>query len=266
MAQRRMVSIKIIDSAKFIKMPVSCQSLYFHLITRADDDGVVEAFNIMRMVGASEDDLKILVAKQFATILNDDLVTYINDWNEHNLIRSDRKINSIYQELLLQMVDGAEIKQNKERADRRKVLLIENICPMDGNGTSHGQTNVSIGKVRVGKVSSENKTFLSDSIEYRLADYLFKYMLKNNPECKQPNLDSWAKNIDLMIRVDKRNTDDIKHIIEWSQKDAFWRKNILSTSKLREKYDQLVLNSKEISNKTPTPQQYTGFNDYYEED
>jgi len=154
MAQRRMVSIKIIDSAKFIKMPVSCQSLYFHLIARADDDGIVEAFNVMRMVGASEDDLKILVAKQFATVLNEDLVTFINDWNEHNLIRADRKIDSIYQELLLQIVGSDEIKQKRERADRRKVLLIENICQNDVNGTSQGQPNDSIGKVRLGEVRS----------------------------------------------------------------------------------------------------------------
>lgn len=150
MAQRRMVSLKIIDSAKFIKMPVSCQSLYFHLIARADDDGVVEAFNVMRMVGASEDDLKVLVAKQFATVLNEDLVTFINDWTEHNLIRSDRKIDSMYQDLLLQVVSDIQIKQKTERADR-KPLLLEEIKVVDGNGTSHGQPNVSIGKVRLGE-------------------------------------------------------------------------------------------------------------------
>jgi len=165
MAQRRMVSVKIIDSAKFIKMPVSCQSLYFHLIARADDDGIVEAFNVMRMVGASEDDLKILVAKQFATVLNEDLVTFINDWNEHNLIRADRKIDSIYQELLLQVVSIDEIKQKRERADRRKVLFIENSFQNDVTGTSHGQSTDSIGKDRLGKDSIDNKIIDADFVE-----------------------------------------------------------------------------------------------------
>lgn len=65
-------------------MPVSCQALYFHLGLNADDDGVVEAFGLMRMLGNSEDDIKILVAKGFVQVLNEDLVTYILDWGENN--------------------------------------------------------------------------------------------------------------------------------------------------------------------------------------
>ena len=61
-------------------MPVSTQCLYFHLGLHADDDGIVEAYTIMNLVGATEDDLKILVAKEFVTVLNEDLVTYITEW------------------------------------------------------------------------------------------------------------------------------------------------------------------------------------------
>ena len=60
-------------------MPPTTQNLYFHLIMNADDDGVVEAFPIMRMVGATEDDLKILMDKVFVYLLNDDLVAYVNN-------------------------------------------------------------------------------------------------------------------------------------------------------------------------------------------
>ena len=55
MAQRRMFSKRIIESAKFLKMPISCQALYFHLGMNADDDGIVEAFKVMRMTGSTED-------------------------------------------------------------------------------------------------------------------------------------------------------------------------------------------------------------------
>ena len=75
MGQRRMFSNKIVSSAKFLKMPVSTQLLYFHLGMKADDDGVVEGFNVLRMVGLNEDDLKLLVIKGFIQILNDDLNT-----------------------------------------------------------------------------------------------------------------------------------------------------------------------------------------------
>lgn len=82
-------------------MPPSTQMVYFHLGMNADDDGIVEAFPIMRMIGGNEDDLKLLIAKNFVQILNEDQVTYIVDWQEHNQIRSDRKVDSKYKELLL---------------------------------------------------------------------------------------------------------------------------------------------------------------------
>ena len=92
MANRRMFSKVITSSTRFLKMPVSSQNLYFHLGMNADDDGVVEAFPIMNMIGANEDDLKVLVAKEFVTVLNNDWVSFINDWLENNNIRADRKM------------------------------------------------------------------------------------------------------------------------------------------------------------------------------
>lgn len=152
MAQRRMFSLKIVDSARFIKMPPSTQLLYFHMGLRADDDGIVEGYNVMRMVGATEDDLKLLVAKGFVTVLNEDLVSYINDWKEHNLIRADRKVDSIYKDLLLRVVPEIELVAPRERADRRKVVQLLQ------DGTSHGQPEDNqcqamdgLGKDRLGK-------------------------------------------------------------------------------------------------------------------
>ena len=81
--------------------------------------------------------------------------------------------------------------------------------------------------------------FLEESNEYRLSNYLYKYILKNNPDAKEPNLQSWSKDIDLMIRLDNRSVEGIKKVIEWSQNDEFWHSNILSTSKLRKQYDAL---------------------------
>lgn len=79
MAERRMFSKRVIGSARFLRMPGSTQALYFHLGMAADDDGIVEAYPIMQMVNASEDDLRLLAAKGFVKVLNEDLVTYILD-------------------------------------------------------------------------------------------------------------------------------------------------------------------------------------------
>ena len=155
MADRRMFSRRIINSAKFLKMPVSTQCLYFHLGLNADDDGIVEAYMTMNMVGATEDDLKILVAKNFVQVLNEDLVTYITDWKENNKIRADRKVDSIYKDLLLQVNPEVQLLESKQRADRKK----------SESGTSHGQPKdnpwtdngphrtgqVRTGQVRLGK-------------------------------------------------------------------------------------------------------------------
>lgn len=103
MAERRMFSKSVIGSARFLRMPPSSRLLYYDLGMAADDDGVVEAFSVMRMTGAVEDDLKVLVSKGFITVLNEDLVAYIEDWSKNNQIRKDRYQPSIYQNLLVQI-------------------------------------------------------------------------------------------------------------------------------------------------------------------
>jgi len=98
-----MFSKKIIGAGSFLKMPPTSRLLYYDLGMYADDDGVVEAFTVMRQSGATEDDLRVLVTKGYVKILNSDLVTYICDWKVNNLIQSDRYHPSVYKELLIQV-------------------------------------------------------------------------------------------------------------------------------------------------------------------
>jgi len=162
-ATRRMFSQRIANSARFLKMSHSAQNLYFHFGMRADDDGIVEAFPIMQMLGAAEDDFKVLVAKGFIVPLNEDLVTYILDWKEHNLIRADRKVNSIYKDLLLRIVPEADLISPKPRADTgvptgkassgRPLDATNDTCgrPMDSVDVQCPPMD-GIGKDRLGKV------------------------------------------------------------------------------------------------------------------
>ena len=144
MAERRMFSKRVVGSARFLKMPISTQCLYFHLGLNADDDGIVEAYTTIKQIGATEDDLKVLVAKGFCRVLNEDLVTYITDWRENNKLRADRKIDSIYKDLLLQMVPDADVQQMANRADRKP-----RVTSRDVPGTSPGPHR--LGKGRLGK-------------------------------------------------------------------------------------------------------------------
>ena len=96
MAQRRMFSRKITESDQFLDMPMSSQVLYFHVNMQADDDGFVGNVKmIKRMIGASDDDLKILIAKEYLIPFESGVVV-IKDWKIHNYIRSDRYNETFY--------------------------------------------------------------------------------------------------------------------------------------------------------------------------
>ena len=93
-----MFTKKITESDAFLEMPSSAQNLYFHLNMEADDDGFVNApKKIMRIVGASEDDFKILLAKKFIMLFENGIIV-IKHWRMHNLLRHDRYHPTQYQE------------------------------------------------------------------------------------------------------------------------------------------------------------------------
>ena len=148
MAERRMFAKTIIDSDAFLDMPMSSQCLYFHLNMRADDDGFINApKKIMRMVGASEDDLKLLIAKRFVLAFETGVIV-IKHWRMHNLLRKDRYSPTQYQEEFHRLA----IKENGAYTEAQN-LLATNWQP-DGNQTA---TQDSIGKDSIGKVSIESK-------------------------------------------------------------------------------------------------------------
>jgi predicted phage replisome organizer len=95
------------------------------------------------------------------------------------------------------------------------------------------------------KPKKKTKVYEEDSVEMMLSKYLFELMRRNNPEAKEPNFQSWSNEIRKMINLDQRKPEQIKNMITWCQKDSFWKGNILSTKKLREKYDQLKVRALE---------------------
>ena len=96
MAQRRMFSLKIIDTDIFLDMPLSAQALYFHLGMRADDEGFIgNPKKIMRMIGAREDDFNILRAKEMLICYENGIIV-ISHWHIHNYIQKDRFTPSLY--------------------------------------------------------------------------------------------------------------------------------------------------------------------------
>lgn len=134
MAQRRMFSLKIVSSDAFLEMPTTSRELYFQLGMYADDDGFVNPKKIMRMVGASDDDLKVLLSKRFVLAFEIGVVV-IKHWLINNLIRKDFYQPTTYIEEKKQL----EIKENKAYTEN-----VNNLSPqyrlgkdrLDNNNTS----------------------------------------------------------------------------------------------------------------------------------
>ena len=213
MAKSRMFSKRLMESARFLKMPASTQCLYFHLGLNADDDGIVEAYNVMKLVGATEDDLKVLVSKGFVIVLNEDLVTYITDWTENNNIRADRKIDSIYKDLLLQVVPDAKLQEKKQRADVKKKIL-EIGQPMDG-----------IGKDSIGKNYIYNSnTLITEKAEKKPKTNYQEIVDKYNEICKSlPKVMklSDARRKAINARLDKFSLEEIISVFEKAEQSNF---------------------------------------------
>lgn len=83
-----MFSPKIIGSDAFLDMSVASRELYFQLGMYADDDGFISPRKIMRMVGASDDDLKTLILKRFVLPFQSGVIV-IKHWRINNLVRKD---------------------------------------------------------------------------------------------------------------------------------------------------------------------------------
>ena len=144
MAERRMFAKTIIDSDAFIDMPLSTQALYFHLSMRADDEGFINnPKKIQRMIGGSDDDLKLLIAKRFILPFDSGVVV-IKHWKIHNYIQKDRFKETLYKEERSQLT----VKKNGSYTEAENPMDTE--CIQD---VSKMETQVSIGKDSLDKVS-----------------------------------------------------------------------------------------------------------------
>lgn len=137
----------IIDSDIFLDMPLSTQCLYFHLSMRADDDGFINnPKKIQRMVGSSDDDLKLLIAKNFIIPFESGVVV-IKHWKIHNYIQKDRYKETLYKDEKSLLITD----KNKEyfigipKVDDEDTKCIHDV--------SNPETQVRLGKDRIGKYS-----------------------------------------------------------------------------------------------------------------
>lgn len=191
MAERRMFSKAIIGSARFLMMPASTRLLYYDLGMFADDDGVVEAFAVLRQTNASEDDLRLLVAKGFIRVLNEELVTFITDWKTNNFIRSDRYKPSIYKDLLIQFDDSG-------------------IPTVDQGYTQYRLGKDSIGKDRI------DKSIYGEFQNVRLTDEEYQKLVDRFPMDCQDKIENLSQYI---AQKGKKYKSHYATILAWERKN-----------------------------------------------
>jgi len=205
MAQRRMFSPKIIDSDAFLEMPISVQCLYFHLGMRADDDGFVSnPKKIMRVIGANEDDLKVLIAKRFILTFESGVIV-IKHWRINNLIRKDWHKDTVYVEEKKLL----KLKENNAYTE----LVNENATIRQ-----HSIDKISIDKYIYSKTSSEKEFNSEDYINHLIQDkkqYLSligKFMKEKGchfPDKATANkeLKRWLKDAATIVKYPKTTQD-----------------------------------------------------------
>ena len=234
MANRRMFAKAIIDSDAFLDMPPSTQVLYFHLAMRADDDGFINnPKTIMRIVGAKDDDIKLLVAKRFI-IPFDSGVVVIKHWRIHNYIQKDRYTETKYIEeknqLIINKKNGYSLKQIGLLDDEN-----DNVYILD--------TQDRLGKDRLGKdrlelerdknkatrfikpTIDEIKTFLNDQ-EYetdidRYADRFYNFYESKGWKVGKEKMKDWKAAIRGWLSRDNIRKIEKKEIID-DTLDPIW--------------------------------------------
>jgi hypothetical protein len=156
----------------------------------------------------------------------------LRDYAEHQFTKADRD-----------ELTEKRSRAGKASADKRRAT-VEHML----NTSEHPATEIEKGTGKETEVGTEVDGYVSSEIAdatprpeiNQLLDLLDSEIRSNGgriPTRTKKNRDA----IRLLIDKDGVRPDQIERAIRWCQADEFWRGNILSASKLREKYDQLRL-------------------------
>lgn len=199
MAQRRMFSRKITETDHFLEMPLSSQALYFHLNMGADDEGFIDkAKTIQRTIGASDDDMKLLIAKGFLIPFESGVVV-IRHWRIHNYIQADRFQATIYQD------EKEQLDFDKSKIASIKPLdqCIQNVSKMD--------TQVRLGEDRLDKdrLDKVNNLYSGEDEKKSLSRIIKSTSVKIN--------DRQIQQIQEYIGLDNMTVDMIDYAIQLTE-------------------------------------------------
>lgn len=169
MANKRMFTLTVVNTDAFLEMPCSTQALYFHLCMRADDDGFVASPKIItRTVGASEDDLKLLVAKRFVLVFEDGVIV-IKHWRMHNTLSVGRYKETAYLEhkalLKLKPNNAYSLNEGEPLEDSRLIELGKRQVKMIDEQKTNNRRTIDEQKTNTDKNRIDKNRIDKNSIE-----------------------------------------------------------------------------------------------------
>jgi len=225
MANRRMLSLKVIDTDEFLDMPQSTQLLYFHLSLRADDDGFVSSpKKIIKMIGTNDDDIKVLFAKRFV-IPFESGICVIRHWRVHNYIQADRYQETQYklEKSTLKEIDGVYLPENiviKPKLEEKD----DNVSKMDT------QDRLELGKVRLGKdintvtkVTGETPVYGNEDI-----NFIIKHLKEKCSLNKLDGSDKENRRFAYLAIKKFGSKERVAEIIDIAAGDKFWSGQVSS--------------------------------------
>ena len=219
----------IVDSDAFLDMPLSSQALYFHLGMRADDEGFINnPKKIQRMVGASEDDLRLLIAKRFVIIFESGVLV-IKHWFMHNNLRKDRFKNTVY-------ADEKALLTTKENGSYKSIIPNNNQMTTNCQPTVNQLSTIcphSIDKYSIDKYSKEEYIGESQSDippptpkknRHKYGDYEKVLLDDEQLEKLQSEFPDWKERIqrldDYIASTGKSYKNHLATIRNWAKRDG----------------------------------------------
>ena len=218
MAERRMFAKTIIDSDAFLDMPLSTQALYFHLSMRADDEGFINnPKKVARMIGASDDDMKVLITKNFVIPFESGIVV-IKHWRIHNYIRGDRLKETVYQEershLCIKDNDSYTLSDKCQSSDSQMSVKCQHRLGKDSIGKD------SIGKDSIGEIEDSP----SNPTRHKYGEYKNVLLSDEDMDKLKSEFPDWKSRIErlssYMASTGKSYKNHLATIRNWARNDT----------------------------------------------
>jgi hypothetical protein len=247
MAQKRLLDKKISVSEQVFKLSDKAKVLFSWGILHADDIGLLPRNRrtlkglIMPIEDIGIDDFSKLIEEIINVGLwrifvyeGEEYICIVN-FSDHQTLRRDRQPVTILRSF-----------EHKSDAKESWEVLFELLDIPMTDSVKPKSAEEKRREVKRREEKRDNSTKKTKVVNYtpedmRLADLLAELIQTNNPQWQMTgNRDVWAEHIEKLRRIDKRSPEQIEFMIRWVQQDSFWHKNILSTAKLREKFNNLI--------------------------